>query len=112
MPFQPGRSGNASGRPRKTKEQIELEERCRAYMAKDGWAALLEMAKHRDVKVRQWALSTMLDRGFGRPAEVLDVTTRDESVYGPDAIADSITELIAGEKAQGDGAGQPSQGTA
>jgi hypothetical protein len=112
MPFKPGNNANPGGRPRKTKEQVELEKRCQEYMAKEGWVALLEMAKHRDAKVKQWALSTMLDRGFGKPTEVLDVTTRDESAYSPDELANSITELIAGEKAKGDGASIPSEGTA
>ena len=112
MPFKPGNNANPGGRPRKTKEQVELEKRCQEYVATDGWKALKEMANHRDVKVKQWAISTILDRGFGKPTEVLDVTTRDESIYSPESIAESITELIAGEAAKGDGVSQPNEGTA
>lgn len=101
MPFLPGNRANPSGRARKTKSQMEFERRCQEYLDKKGWPALEAMAQEKDVKVRQWAIQTMLDRGYGKPMEVVDVTTRDESAHSPDQLAESIAELIAGEAGAG-----------
>ena len=109
MPFQPGFSGNPGGKARKTKIQIEFERRCQEYLDKNGWAGMEKMAQDRDPKVRMWALDKMMDRGFGKPTEVVDVTTRDETLFSPNELADSISDLIARESAQGNGASPASE---
>jgi hypothetical protein len=89
--FKPGQSGNPGG---KSKIQSEFEKKCREYLADKGWTALEEMAQDRDKKVRQWSLEQMMNRGFGRPKEVVDVTTRDESLQSPESIAERIQHII------------------
>ena len=107
--FKPGQSGNPSGR---SKVQAEFEIKCRAFLAEKGWEALEEMAQDKDKKARQWALEQMMNRGFGRPKEVLDVTTRDESLQSPDSIADRISEIIGTGQGTGVKDAVPSPGDA
>ena len=107
--FKPGQSGNPGG---KTKGQAEFEKKCREFLAEKGWKALEEMAGDRDKKIKQWALEQMMNRGYGRPKEVVDVTTRDESVQSPKEITDSISDLIARGSGRGGQVNKPNEGTA
>jgi len=93
MPFQHG--NRLGGR---SKIQFSFEKKCRAYMDEEGWVGIEEMADSKDKKTKMWALEQMMNRGFGRPKETVNVTTRDESLRSPDQLAGAITELIAGEE--------------
>lgn len=106
MPFQ---KGNKYGGGNRTKEQLEFEKKCRAYMMEKGWPALIEMAEDKEKRVRQWALEQLMMRGFGRPKETIDVTTRDEAPREPDELASEIAELISGEAGEGKGINPGSQ---
>lgn len=72
MPFQPGQSGNPNGRP---KLNLELQALARAQTAE-----CLEVlqAIARDIKAppaaRVSAANSLLDRGWGKPAQSLDLT--------------------------------------
>jgi hypothetical protein len=97
MAFSKGQSGNPGG---KSKIQGEFEKRCREFMSEEGWKTLSEFARDRDKRVRMWALEQMMLRGFGRPTEFVDVTTRDESAYSPDGLAAEIRQLVGGAEAK------------
>lgn len=103
--FKPGVSGNPGG---KSKIQAEFEKKCREFVSEKGWKLIEKMTESRDAKIQQWALEQMLNRGFGKPKETIDVTTRDESIPSPDAVAGDILNLIAGESSQGSTATKPS----
>lgn len=109
MAFKPGVSGNPGG---KSKVQAEFEKRCRDFLSEEGWKTIIEFARDRDKKVRMWALETMLMRGFGKPTEYVDVTTRDESTYSPDGLATEIRQLIAGTETKGGTPDSPGEATA
>lgn len=112
MPFQPGKISNPTGRARKTKEQIEFEKWCQEKVATEGKRALAKMLYSKDIKIVQWAVATMLDRGFGRPAEVLDVTNREELRPSPAELEAEIDSLIPAPAVDSPSPNQPSQGTA
>ena len=107
--YKPGQSGNPGGRSR---VQAEFETKCRKFMEEKGWVALEEMAQDKDKKVKQWALEQMMNRGFGKAKETIDVTTRDESLQSPDSIADRISDLIGRKEGGGVGDSIPGGGTA
>lgn len=65
--WRPGQSGNPSGRPRKTQQQIDLETACKAK-APAALRVLTELMKSADKdSVRLHAALAVLDRAFGKP---------------------------------------------
>ena len=100
--------GNKFGGQR-SKIQCDFEKKCREFMEKEGWDGLVKLA--RNPKTQTFALVEMMNRGFGKPKESLDVTNR-EAESNPESLEAEITELIAGGIAKGDTASQPGQGTA
>ncbi len=66
--FQPGVSGNPSGRP---KSKVDIKELARTH-AKVAIEALV--AALSDPKARVPAAVALLDRGFGRPMQATEVT--------------------------------------
>lgn len=70
MAFKKGQSGNPGGRP---KEAPEVKELARSYAAE----AIETLAKHMrgdDVRTSVAASQALLDRGFGKPAQALEVS--------------------------------------
>ncbi len=63
--FRPGVSGNPSGRP---KESILVKELARTYTER---AILVLAAALDDPKLRVQAAQALLDRGWGKPAQVV-----------------------------------------
>ena len=67
-PFKPGQSGNPSGRPKKTPEEIDLVKACRSK----GYDALMVLEKimlHGSETNRLKAALAILERGYGRPEQ-------------------------------------------
>ena len=69
--WQPGQTGNAGGRPRKTPEALEIEElaRSKSQAAIQRLASIVRTGKDSDA-IR--ASEALLDRGFGRPQQSID----------------------------------------
>ena len=67
MPFQPGQSGNPSGRP-KQDPAIRALARENAEKALGVFIADLESD---DAKIRQGAAKEILDRAYGKPAQAI-----------------------------------------
>ncbi len=67
MAFQPGQSGNPSGRP---KEDQRLKEMARAKTA-EAFAVVVAAMSDPDKRIALAAAQTVLDRGYGKPAQAI-----------------------------------------
>jgi len=82
-PFKKGQSGNPNGRPKLP----DLREAMAKVLAeeKDGMSALEAILKALRVKATKGdvrAAQELLDRGFGKAKQSVDVTTNGESITG------------------------------
>jgi Family of unknown function (DUF5681) len=75
MPFKPGQSGNPNGRPRSQTRAIAnlaFEARKHSVLA---LKTLVEVCKKGETEaLRMAAANALLDRGFGRPTQSVDLT--------------------------------------
>jgi Family of unknown function (DUF5681) len=72
MPFKKGQSGNPAGRPRKAIADLSREARRHAHLALN---TLVKICKEGIERNRLSAARELLDRGFGRPLQSIDVLT-------------------------------------
>lgn len=72
MPFVKGQSGNPGGR---VKQDVNVRDMCRAHTAM-AVKTLVEIAENPDAppSARTTAAQYLLDRGWGRPAQAVEVT--------------------------------------
>lgn len=68
--FKPGQSGNPGGRP---KEAPEVKALAREYGA-EAIAKLVELMRGDDPRVAKAAAETLLDRGFGKPQQSVELS--------------------------------------
>jgi len=109
MAYEPGKSGNPKGRPKKTMEQILFEHRCREYLEKFGFEDIVSMAKSAAKADKKWALEVMLDRGFGRPVQAIDADINQSAAgSSPIELIGEIAAIIP--QAVGAGEGKDSAG--
>lgn len=76
MAFEPGKSGNPGGRP---KENAEVKALARSHCI----AAITELARlmaSDDEKIRLAASNSMLDRGIGKPAQVVIGDSEEDAI--------------------------------
>ena len=67
--FQPGVSGNPSGRPKLNKEVSELAKR----EAPEAFLRIVELGKDKDPRIRLDANKYIVDRAYGKPAQALAI---------------------------------------
>jgi hypothetical protein len=93
-----GQSGNPSGRPK----MGELRDLCRAY-TEEAVKKLGELINHNSPRIAMLAIRELLDRGYGKPLQSVDVALDDarESVQTdyrgpllPDEVAREISALL------------------
>ena len=68
MPFKPGQSGNPGGRK---KGEGHVRELARKY-TDEAIKTLVELMRCDDKKVRAVAANSLLDRGYGKPAQPIE----------------------------------------
>ena len=93
--FQPGQSGNPSGRPKKTEEEKEALERIRrlAPDVADYMRSLLDNPRTPAVaKVR--ILEIILERTYGKPESSIKLTTAQQSVEASEARIQALVRSI------------------
>lgn len=74
--FKPGQSGNPGGRPKKTEEQRTLEEMCRQRTPEALATVLGIMDKGENERNRLAAAQFVIERGWGKAAQTIDLTAR------------------------------------
>jgi len=95
--FAPGQSGNPSGRPKIEREVIEL---ARAHSA-EAIETLVRIMREGKPNEAAAAANALLDRGFGRPRQIVDANLRYDVREMTDA---DLLSIIVGD----DGAAQGS----
>lgn len=70
MPFVKGKSGNPSGRP---KVDFEVRDAAREY-GQEAILKLVSLMREGDPRVSASAAQALLDRGFGKPAQAVEVS--------------------------------------
>ena len=68
-PFKPGQSGNPSGRPKIPEDVRELIRAACPEAAKK----LIKYMDHSNPKIAMWAITEVLDRGYGKPIQMQDI---------------------------------------
>lgn len=97
--FAPGTSGNPGGRAKRTPEELDLIKACR-QKAPEALETILKLMKTGDKdSVRLNAATYVVDRGYGKAPQTLDINATVESyVISPEERALRIKELLGKTK--------------
>ena len=94
MPFEKGRSGNPSGRPKAVMpDGRTLSEAARGH-SPAALQVLVDCLTAADPSLRLAAAKDLLDRGFGKPAQSVELTGEDG---GPIAVTKILLEGVRPE---------------
>lgn len=74
--FKKGKSGNPGGRPKKTEEQVQLEEMCRARTPEALSTILAIMSNGENERNRLSAAEFVIERGWGKAVQTVDLTAK------------------------------------
>ena len=78
-PFQPGKTGNAGGRPKKTEEERTLEQMCRDKTP-DALGVLIQiMESGEQERNRMTAAMAIIERGYGKAVQPTTIGNPDGS---------------------------------
>jgi hypothetical protein len=73
-PFQPGKTGNAGGRPKKTEEERTLEQMCKDKTPEALKTILAIMGQGEQERARLAAAQYIIDRGWGKAKESVELS--------------------------------------
>lgn len=90
MAFEPGKSGNPGGRP---KENAEVKRLARAH-AVEAIQGIVALMASEDERTRLAACQTILDRGYGKPAQALIGGDEDDP---PITVKEIVIRAVDGE---------------
>lgn len=108
MGFQKGHPGGP-GRPRKTEQQIRFEQRCRDWSDLNAFNYLAKHADSEEKDIFRWAISELLNRGFGKPVEtqVIDAEITGPSGSSVEDLSREIADALGGAAVESGGVDSP-----
>lgn len=93
--FGKGNKANPSGRPKKTEEERTLEEMCRAKTPEALATILTIMAGGENERNRLASAQYIIDRGWGRAAQAMEITGKDGGALDIRVIERVIVDVRA-----------------